>query len=227
MEEKANGKRRGISIFGDSISTYEGYLPYGYSVYYDAWAIARNGLRGVEDTWWMQVIGALGGELCRNNSFSGSTVAGGYFPAGCSDERCHALHGTDMPDVILIYLGTNDRGYGVPHGGANSGGDTFCGAYRAMLQKLKRAYPAAEIVAATLPRGNLRGVPSAPACSDGYDAAIRVAAEAEGCRVADIAAYGERYETLDGLHPTREGHRQLFLLWMRALEAIGFYSGRA
>lgn len=41
-----------------------------------------------------------------------------------------------MPDVILIYLGTNDWGYGV-------GEREFYNAYKQMLRKVRRNYPAA------------------------------------------------------------------------------------
>ena len=44
-----------VSIIGDSISTYEGYNPSGYAVFYDQEMCARNGLKSVYDTWWAKV----------------------------------------------------------------------------------------------------------------------------------------------------------------------------
>ncbi len=67
-----------ISIIGDSISTYPGYNPYNYPVYYKDDRAYDNEIRSVEDTWWKQVIDSVGGELCVNNSYSGSLVAGGH-----------------------------------------------------------------------------------------------------------------------------------------------------
>lgn len=40
-----------VSILGDSISTYNGYNPNGYAVYYDEEMQIRNGLKSVYDTW--------------------------------------------------------------------------------------------------------------------------------------------------------------------------------
>ena len=60
-----------VSILGDSISTYIGYNPRGYAVYYKDDKAYDNEINSVNDTWWKQVIDGLGGELCVNNSYSG------------------------------------------------------------------------------------------------------------------------------------------------------------
>lgn len=219
------GKKIRISVLGDSISTYEGYQPYGYEVYYRDEALFESGLDGVRDVWWAQVIDALGGELCVNGSYSGSTVTGNFFPSACSDERCSALHTEETPDLILLYIGTNDRGLNVPIGSGETP-DRLCfyGAYRLTLQKLKRNYPAAKIVCATLPLGCREGeerfgrAPSERALA--YDRAIREAALKEDCLLADIASFSERYPALDGCHPTKEGHKVLAELWLRALRSL-------
>ena len=59
-----------FSILGDSISTYMGYNPCGYAIFYDAEKCIRNGLYSVSETWWNQVIRVCDGELLVNNSFS-------------------------------------------------------------------------------------------------------------------------------------------------------------
>lgn len=212
-----------ISILGDSISTYEGYQPYGYSVYYQDDRLYDNELESVEDTWWMQVIGALGGELYINDSFSGSTVAGMFFPSACSDERCSALGAEDAPDMIFVYMGTNDRGLSVPLGMENPADPNgFYGAYRQMLKKIKLNYPFAKIVCATLPTGRLQEGDAGGYDEDtGYNEAIARAVAEEGCMLADIAAFGKRYETLDDCHPTRAGHKTLAGLWLKALGLSG------
>ena len=105
-EEKGKLK---ISIMGDSISTFEEFNPPHYKVFYTLSMAKANGLQSVDDTWWKQVIDGLGGELCVNNSYSGSTVVGiGEMPA-CSEQRCEGLHfDNNTPDIVLIYMGTND-----------------------------------------------------------------------------------------------------------------------
>ena len=90
MAEAMAGKRR-FSILGDSISTFEGCNPTGFRVFYEGERCAATGVREARDTWWAQVVDALGGELLANGSFSGSMVEGAGFPAGDSAERVAAL----------------------------------------------------------------------------------------------------------------------------------------
>ena len=106
---------RFVSILGDSISTYEGYNPEGYSVYYYGPWLYQNEMTSVYDTWWAKTNQALRAYLCINNSFSGSRVTGGQFPSASSRERTSALHKEPYsPDIILVYIGFNDFGGGVP-----------------------------------------------------------------------------------------------------------------
>ena len=102
-----------FSILGDSISTYQGYHPPHFSVYYDPARCVQNGLQGVQDTWWSKVIQHYHGTLSINNSYSGSRVAGSTFPAANQWERLEYLKGPKAPDFLLIYMGYNDFGYGV------------------------------------------------------------------------------------------------------------------
>ncbi len=53
-----------VSILGDSISTYSGYNPKGYTVFYDAEMQKRNGLYSAYDTWWAKVNQELRAYLC-------------------------------------------------------------------------------------------------------------------------------------------------------------------
>lgn len=217
-----------ISILGDSISTYIGYNPYGYAVYYKDEKLYDNDIASVNDTWWKQVIDALDGELCINNSYSGSTVAGTFMPSACSQERCSHLHDESNPDIILVYIGTNDRGLEVAVGIDNPH-DTqkFYGAFRTMLKQIKNNYPSAKIVCATLLMGYKKD--SQNLAYDRfmredarYNDAIRLAVKEEGCLLADLALAGECYENLDYCHPTKAGHSTISSLWMESLNTILF-----
>lgn len=228
FESKKNGRQNAysISVYGDSISTYQGFNPPDYKVYYKDCAAAKNDIRCVDDTWWKQVIDAFGAELCVNNSYSGSMVAEPFEMCACSDERCFALHGDTSPDIILIYLGTNDRGFKIKVG-ADDPMNTFkfYGGYREMLKKLKRNYPSAKIVCATLLMGRLKegiNIDYDPFMYDdqSYNDAIRAAVNEAGCLLADIALFGEKYETLDYCHPTRDGHATMARLWLNSLKAL-------
>ena len=215
-----------VSIVGDSISTYEGFNPYGYPVYYKEDRAYDNEINSVDDTWWKQVIDSLGGELCINNAFSGSLVTGAFEPSACSKERCSNLHDDIAPDIILIYIGTNDRGYEVNLGLDNSD-DTmgFYGAYRTMLKQIKNNYPLAKIVCGTLLMGRLQAGRNLAYDrfmkeDTRYNGVIRLAAKEEGCLLADIALADERYETLDYCHPTKNGHKEIAKLWLAELKKL-------
>lgn len=152
-----------VSFLGDSISTYSGFNPEGYAVFYDAEMQKRNGLNSVYDTWWAKVNQSLSAYLCVNNSYSGSAVSGQKFPAGCCRERVMHLHTSEYtPDLILVYMGFNDFGYGVPISSAPLSNDgkvnlrCFEDAYHQMLTGLRFFYPNAKIICATLMKTTLK-----------------------------------------------------------------------
>lgn len=103
--------------------------------------------------------------------------------------------------------------------------ERFRDAYHLLTQRLRAAYPQAAVWCCTLCPGrvagssrptfasNLRGAPFA-----GYNDAIRDAARAHGCHLADVAAFGFDYEALDGTHPTARGMRQLASMIATAIE---------
>lgn len=143
--------------------------------------------------------------------------------AGCSVERCSGLHKNSPPDVILIYMGTNDRGFEI-NLGMVAPNDTmgFYGAYRTMLSQIKKNYPTAKIVCGTLLMAYKKDFISDDydrfVREDGrYNEAIRLAVKEEGCLLADIALSGERYESLDYCHPTKKGHKTMAELWLKQL----------
>ena len=61
-----------VSILGDSVSTYTGWNPEGYAVFYENGVPARNGMNSYQDTWWARVLSEMRAELCVNDSYSGS-----------------------------------------------------------------------------------------------------------------------------------------------------------
>ena len=215
-----------VSIIGDSISTYTGFNPYNYPVYYKDDKAYDNEIESVNDTWWKQVIDALDGELCVNNSYSGSFVFANNESSACSVARCSMLHSDVKPDIILIYIGTNDRGFEVEVG-IESPSDTqkFYGAYRAMLRQLKINYPSAKIVCGTLLMGRLKDTVNLTYDrfmreDNRYNEAIRLAVKEENCLLADLALSEKRYETLDFCHPTKNGHKLISKLWIERLKDI-------
>ena len=108
-----------FSIFGDSISTYAGYIQ-GYTTYYP-----YGTLNDVNMTYWMKLIAKFdGASLEKNISYSGSCVSYAeetYSVVGSQKSytlssrktRCfltrYAESGIGNPDVLILYGGTNDR----------------------------------------------------------------------------------------------------------------------
>lgn len=211
-----------FSILGDSISTLDGYSEPKDAVFYDISCKLESGILTPADTWWGRIIDTLGGRLLVNNSFSGSTVC--YHPFyeipsyGCSDERTGAL-GRDgiLPDVIMVYMGANDRGYAFPVEDDKSGSPTsFLPAYSLMLDKLKRNYPDAEIWCFTLPVSKCDSQDgfSFPFSIGGrhiseYCDAIKKCAKIKDCRVIDLYSTSEPFDTIDGIHASAEGMKMI------------------
>ena len=103
----------GFSIMGDSISTLGGFIPPRWRCHYEG-EVSIPGVDCEGATWWGQVIQHFGGHLVANSSFSGSTVEGFGFPAGCSAARAGGLIGIEgeKPQVVLVFMGINDYGWG-------------------------------------------------------------------------------------------------------------------
>lgn len=116
-----------ILIMGDSYSTFEGYNPSGYEVFYKAGGREDNDITAVEQTWWHQVVAEMGAELVLNNSWSGSTIGyTGYCNSDCS-QTSSFIHRLDelvdsgffeknQIDTVFIFGGTNDDWSGAPLG---------------------------------------------------------------------------------------------------------------
>ena len=223
-----------VSVLGDSISTFSGYNPEGYSVYFTKEMQIANKLDSVDDTWWARVIHAFGLQLCANASYSGSRISGVQFPAATSGRRIQDLRKDRCsPDLILVFMGINDFGYGVPVTFPKRllhKTDLMCfrDAYHELLRKLGKAYPNAQIVCGTLMRGRLsddedwRFPESNGVCRlEDYNDVIRHAAGKKQYLLADTANTGIRYETLDGGHPTKTGHMEIAAAWIRCLVKTG------
>lgn len=113
--------KKKISVIGDSISTFKGWIPGGYSAHYPA---TDGTLTLVNETYWYRLAHdhMKDAEIDVNIAFSGSTVtnttaenyAARYGSAtnawwhNSYSERFAACGGCGNPDIILIHGGTND-----------------------------------------------------------------------------------------------------------------------
>lgn len=167
-----------LSILGDSISTYEGVsnnttfnTTLGNNEVYRQYNDTSLGSQ--QYTWWQQVIDTLGMSLCVNNSWSGSCILQTRSGAnGAYLDRCVQLHNDNTgeePDVIVVFMGTNDFSYYQSTLGSadsinystliiaqNDGTFTYatpttsCEAYAIMIHKMTQRYPDAEIICMSL-----------------------------------------------------------------------------
>lgn len=115
-----------VLLLGDSYTTFEGYIPDGYAVFYSSSPASQTDARKVEETWWHQVLSRTDSKLALNSSWSGSTVCNtGY-------DACDATHSSFITrldaliragffekngiNTILVCGGTNDSWADAPIG---------------------------------------------------------------------------------------------------------------
>ncbi len=109
-------RNENLLIFGDSYSTYYGYIPEGYATYYP-----RGGAWDIEDvshTWWAMLAEETDSRIVMNNSWSGSTICNTGYNGDCSTTSSfiHRLEELiengffekNKIDRILVFGGTND-----------------------------------------------------------------------------------------------------------------------
>lgn len=225
-----------FSIVGDSISTFSGYVPSGYPSHYPS-----GDVKNVEDTWWYSLATETGLKLLKNCSWSGSYVCGDSTSttsalAACSNKRISDLSSdTDVPDIIICFIGINDFGQNSHAELGDYVGRTklpeegniqvFSDAYALMIKKIMTAYPRASLYCCSLletssanwdtggpnefPTINNNGV----TISD-FNERIRVLTNALGARFIDLHSCGINYWTLvdyteDNLHPNSAGSAKI------------------
>ena len=142
-----------FAVMGNSISTYYGYIPDGYRIFYNEDREKKYSIQ-VGDTWWMQLSRLSGLTFLANASWSGSRVSCDVLDSDApfvSNARVAAVGRSGIPDLIFIMGGTNDWNQAkLPLG--NYSTDTFTdsltfrGAYAMLLHKLSTKYPNAKLI---------------------------------------------------------------------------------
>ena len=228
VEEEVSWEGMSLSIFGDSISTFDGYIPEGYAVFFPL----EGDVTDVSQTWWMKLIEETGMELCSNSSSAGSTCVGDSLSTdnpkyGCSGFRISSLTGKqgEIPDVIIIYMGTNDLLTGAPIGDNDGTNfveegmvENFSDAYTLILDKLSSDYPVSQIYCCTLLQVGAWGTSepyvtfrnSEGLTAEYYSMQIKTIAKNKGIPVIDLYHCGIEIDNLsemttDGVHLTPMG----------------------
>ena len=163
-----------LSLLGDSLSAYGGWIPSGNHKYYPN---VNSDVDSVDQMWWKIVCDELDMIPLVINAWSGSGVAAGirtpsetntYTPASDVSRAQGLDSGGNDPDVVLCAIGTNDYSYmsqasqfGTWDGHTALGtstdialtdydNTTFRSAYATMLARIQKKYPNAFIVCFTL-----------------------------------------------------------------------------
>ncbi len=137
-----------ISFLGDSITTYEG-ISNDSNVFVglgENYCYYTPEKMQVDDTYWKRVINELGLTLCVNNSADAGRVTDTKEGVRSGVERAPYLHPDNInikPDIIIVYIGTNDFANGIL-------APEFHDAYSEMLGVIKNQYPEAEVYCCTL-----------------------------------------------------------------------------
>ena len=106
-----------VFILGDSYSTFEGYIPEGYSPFYTKTA-AYTKVNDVTQTWWHLLLSQTESNLLRNSSWSGTTICHTGYEG---EDRCEISFSgrfdklvesgyfkENKVDTFFLFGGTND-----------------------------------------------------------------------------------------------------------------------
>ena len=199
---------KNVSFLGDSITSYDGYTnnaSYNTTLPQNGYYYSSSKL-AVSSTWWHLTMSALNLNLCVNNSVDAGRVTNTKANVTSGIDRAKNLHNDNngaKPDIIVIYLGTNDLANGIADYEFEAG-------YKLMLQNIRASYPEAEVFCCTLlPESR---TPSTKALV-AYNDIIKSCAELYGYESIDL--YSElsgwsysKYTISDGtlrVHPTSAG----------------------
>ncbi len=218
-----------FSILGDSISTWGGISNDGDSnATLQNNAVFYSGTRYVRDsqhTWWGMLEEKTGMKLLVNNSWSGSCVCENEkMPGseGCG-ERSTNLHSNngEEPDMIFVYLGTNDYANGVDL-------NTFATSYERMLVKMKDRYTHSKIYSFTLLPHDRDFTTDNPIKVDKYNEKIRDLASKHQISLVDLEQdlnlkkswYRSVLTSRRALHPNEGGMDMIALSVINALVSM-------
>lgn len=192
---KYQGKK--FSFIGDSISTHANYIPAGFSCFYPA---ATGDVNDMHQTWWARTADNFGSIMFTNNSYSGSCVASSNSSSTMNLSRLkHCLINGERPDVIFIYMGSNDAASQFVTLNA------FIKGYHQMLDNLKELCPDSEIILMTLPMTRI--------CSEenrtSFNQVIRDCANEYNLKLIDMANLNLLNDLIDSAHPSASGQKKI------------------
>ncbi len=119
--------QKNAMIIGDSYSTFRGFVPEGYEVYYAEEIIRETDLTQVSQTWWYQVMEDTGLHLVLNDSWCGAPIGyTGYNGEDCSHSssficrlrrlKSEGFFEKNEIHTVFVFGGTNDSWADAPLG---------------------------------------------------------------------------------------------------------------
>lgn len=230
QEQKKERKKLNISFLGDSIFTYDGYIPTGNLKYFP-----NTALTSVNDMAFKKLVDKWG-TLFVNNSWGGSRITSSRVDITPSITRAENLAKDGVaPDVIIIPQSINDYFGGVPLYESELGATEdpmrcYQYSYKKILEKLKTLYPSAKIFCCSMGRFKLGGVNTAIAIPnkngktpEQFNDETRKIAEQFGCTYVDFYNIGVTQENIatmyagNDVHPAVSGQQLLFEALDKAL----------
>ena len=205
-----------ISVHGDDISTFAGYTDNNLS-YYSERTAKTAGFGTAEGTWWMQVTKMMGGSFVGNGASQNSYVSmTAQYPAFLPGRIRKLAAGDVTPEIIMVYTGINDVI-------DNSEEEPFRRDYAKMIENLKKFYPEAQIWCGTLvkSKGPVLYEMVKPETLDNieyYNNIIRDCVKEGGVNLADLAAQGVAYESINLIHPNAQGMTTFAEAWVKNLK---------
>ncbi|MBQ9544465.1 MAG: SGNH/GDSL hydrolase family protein [Clostridia bacterium] len=223
---------KSFSLLGDSITTFAGIsnnTAINSTIGGNASYYGGGDRLAQADTWWTRLANDTGMQVCVNNSWSGSRILDG--DGNTWQSRCVNLHrdteaakasGYKLePDVILVYMGTNDYNVRNPVGDIDeslAGGFDYtkdepkdtAEAFYITMKKLLERYPDADVIVMASYFVNL-GNDDGSRLSE-FNAKLKRVAELLGVDTVDLqteSGYTTSnqcgYSHGDTLHPNEEG----------------------
>lgn len=207
-----------ISFLGDSISTFyaEGsemnsYYSGNNEFFYPRYS---HSIKTVDLTWWCKLIKNNNMVLGVNNSWSGSQACGTGNSAGQSDYRINTIDENGDPDIVIVYLGTNDLGSGRSIADLEK-------AINTIITKVK-ARCDAQIFLTTLGYSAYSGGTYTDANRVAYNAKLREIASQKECGIVPLDEYviDDNYMIYleDSLHYNAKGANLLSLIAEKAIK---------
>ena len=176
-------------------------------------------IKTVDLTWWYKLLKNTKMELGINNSWSGSCASGSGSSAGQNDGRIFTIDDNGMPDVVIIYLGTNDCASGVST-------EEFGRAIETMITKI-RNLGETKILITTLGYSAYKGASYKEETRISYNERIREIADTYNCGIVPLDDYivNDNYMIYlgDNLHYNAKGADLLSKIFEKSInEYFGF-----